>query len=121
MCRSRTEIDSQLPEQYRIMPYSVDFKVPGFETLYHTDDKTLSLTERNTSDWFDEFVTRIEENIAVRHFLPIMRMSDGEYKFCVGEQPPDIRLPKAERFIDVLRRQLTIMLKHRRHFTSFTH
>ena len=95
----------KLPKEYHILPESIDFIIPGFEKTYYPGSKTLSLKKRDCAKWYNEFVDRL---IAAsgRQFLPVCRMSDGEFKFALGNQPPSKRLPVGLR---VKRRFLGIM------------
>lgn len=88
-----------LPEKYRILPHSIDFRLPGYATGV---GRTLALRERDCAEWLDELEARVQTAITGRRFLPVCRMSDGEFKFVVGEQPESVRLPLSER----LRRRL---------------
>jgi hypothetical protein len=81
-----------LPRSYQILPESIDFRIPGFEHLYQPGHKTLSPTRRSCEAWFHEFVDRVVAASASHTFLPVCRMSDGEFLFALGDQPPDLRL-----------------------------
>ncbi|MHB1170111.1 MAG: hypothetical protein ACYC28_12605 [Longimicrobiales bacterium] len=83
-----------LPEQYRILPYSIDFRLPGYSTSV---GHTLALRKRECVDWLNELERRVQDAIADRTFMPVCRMSDGEFKFVVGEQPESVRLPVSKR------------------------
>jgi hypothetical protein len=95
----------ELPEIYKILPESIDFIIPGFEKTYYPGSKTLSLRKRDCAQWYNEFVDRMVAACG-HQFLPICRMSDGEFKFALGNQPPSKRLPVGLR---VKRRFLGIM------------
>lgn len=84
---------SALPTQYQVLPYTIAFRVPGFEYLQRPGDRTLALRDWHCEDWFNLFVDRLVEACGSRNYLPVCRMSDGEYLFALGEQPPDVRLP----------------------------
>jgi hypothetical protein len=84
--------DAELPRRYQILPASIDFVIPGFRRFYTPGDKTLALSQRDSAAWFHEFVDRLAEACG-REYLPVCRMSDGEFLFALGDQPPDVRLP----------------------------
>lgn len=71
-----------------ILPYIIDFVIPGFEKSYPKGIfKCLSFSERPSEEWFLSFVDEVEKAIGKR-FLPIYRMGDGEFIFCVGYRFP---------------------------------
>lgn len=94
-----------LPEEYRILPYSIDFILPGYSKGYN-GGRTLALRERDCAEWLAELEERVETAISSRTFLPLCRMSDGEFKFVVGEQPESVRVPRSVR----LRRRIRGLL-----------
>jgi len=70
------------PEE--IMPYNVDFIIPGFEKSYPKGIfKCPSFSNLSSEKWFLSFVKNIEISIS-KKFLPIYRMGDGEFQICVG-------------------------------------
>jgi hypothetical protein len=81
-----------LPGEYQLLPNSVDFKIPGFHEHYREGDQVLAPGKLACAEWYGDFVTRLS-NAAGREFLPVCRMSDGEFRFLFGDQPPDVRLP----------------------------
>ncbi|MFH1131040.1 MAG: hypothetical protein V1754_06875 [Pseudomonadota bacterium] len=83
-----------LPADCRILPADIDFWVPGFEQS--TRSRTLALRERNCAEWFDAFVDKLLEATGKR-YLPVCRMSDGEFRFCLGDQPVSKRWPWHDR------------------------
>ena len=102
------DIPLELPREYRmpllpILPESIDFVIPGFEKSYPLGmSKTLALKKRNCEQWYNEFVDRVVDACGHR-YLPICRMSDGEFLFFLGAQPIDIRLS----FVQKCRQQLS--------------
>lgn len=88
--------NSTLPAEYHILPESIDFYVPGFEKMRHPYSKTLVLKKRDCAEWYGEFVTKLADSVGNR-FLPVCRMSDGEFMFILGERPLDKRLPLTRR------------------------
>ncbi|KHJ39129.1 hypothetical protein PBAC_07290 [Pedobacter glucosidilyticus] len=100
-----------IPEEYHILPFQVPFKVKEFEKTYQEGDFVLSLERKDINQWFDEFIKVIENAIVERKFLPICRMSDGEFIFCVGEQLPSKRLGTLYRLRYFIRRKLAKIIK----------
>jgi hypothetical protein len=80
-----------LPRAYSILPHDVPLQLPDFAALNSEFNRTLAPSNRKVPGWFDAFVARLVRARG-REFLPVARMSDGEYMFAVGPQPPDIRL-----------------------------
>jgi hypothetical protein len=83
------------PPEYRMsqFPADIDFLIPGFEESYPLGySRTLAVAEIDCRAWFHEFVDRIVAGIG-KSYLPIMRLSDGEFLFILGEVSPDFRLP----------------------------
>lgn len=83
-----------LPKQYSMsqFPATIEFVIPDFKRNYSPgSDKSLALRDRDSEWWFHEFVDRVIAACGHK-FLPICRMSDGEFLFLLGEQPPDVRL-----------------------------
>lgn len=71
-----------------ILGYDIDFIIPGFEKSYPKGVfRCPSFSERPSQEWFLSFIDEVENAIGKR-FLPIYRMSDGEFKFCVGYRYP---------------------------------
>lgn len=68
----------------KVMPYYIDFVIPGFEKSYPKGlFKVPAFSNRQSEEWFLSFVNKIEESIGNK-FLPIYRMGDGEFQVCVG-------------------------------------
>ena len=86
----------KLPRAYHILPESIDFIIPGFSHYYTPGDKTLALSQRDCITWFHEFVDRLVIACG-QYYLPVCRMSDGEFLFSLGPQPPDVRRPWGDR------------------------
>jgi hypothetical protein len=85
-----------LPSRYRILAESIDFKIPGFESEHKPGHMVLAPRRRDCGEWFHSFVDRLVEACGSA-FLPVMRLGDGELRFVLGEQSPDVRLPVAKR------------------------
>ena len=90
---------AELPKEYQMQmfPESFDLLIPGFKRGYFPGcTKTLALRKRDCEQWYNEFVDRLVAACG-RQFLPVCRMSDGEFLFLLGEQPFDIRLPFSQK------------------------
>lgn len=106
-----------LPKTYHILPESVDLAIPGFTKQTDPNAKTLALAKRDCSEWYHGFIDRLVR-ASGREFLPVCRMSDGEFKFVLGEQPPDKRLPRVKKIRFNLKRMQTRLKA--RPFEAFT-
>lgn len=104
-----------LPPSYRILPHSIPFRVPGFIKQSRPEDRVLAPYACDCEEWFSTFVDRVS-NAVSRTFLPVCRMSDGEFFFLFGQQPPSLRLPILKRVTRGLRQNLG---RVRRLFTGF--
>ncbi|MFM7290291.1 MAG: hypothetical protein ACKO6B_03550 [Planctomycetia bacterium] len=80
-----------LPPQYRVLPTSVPFFVPGFEKQRYPQCYTFAPEPITCDAWFDRFAGRVLQGVG-RAYLPVCRMSDGEFLLLFGHQPPSIRL-----------------------------
>jgi len=86
--RNRNTFFSKKSNFKNIFPYNIDFTLPGFEKSYPKGVfKCLSFSDRSSEEWFLSFVSKVENSIG-KKFLPIYRMSDGEFQFCVGYKYP---------------------------------
>lgn len=80
----------ELPPRYRVLPHSIPFTVPGFEEQIGPHVRTLAPEPVDCEQWFERFLARIESAVG-REYLPICRISDGEFTFLLGHQPPSPR------------------------------
>lgn len=81
-------INRKVPKKSIILPHLIPLIIPGFEK--HSSISTpyvLSFNHLDSQSWFYTFVDIIERKIG-REYFPVMRLSDGEYKFILGLQPP---------------------------------
>ena len=81
---------ANLPPAYRVLPDVVDLDIPGFARHRHYHLRTFVVPKSGIETSFQHFVTTVSESCSGR-FLHILRMSDGEYLFNLGFQPPSIR------------------------------
>lgn len=104
--QSACEIDSvRLPPSYRILPHSIAFRIPGFAKQARPEDRVLAPEAYDCEQWFSAFADRVA-NAVGREFLPVCRMSDGEFFFLFGQQPPSLRLPATARIYRSIRQTL---------------
>lgn len=90
------------------LPHSIDFVIPGYERSYPRGTfKCLSFTDKDSRDWFYEFVETLVSAMATR-FLPLYRMGDGEYQFAVGYKYP--LLNRGQPMLDYLVRSARLWL-----------
>jgi hypothetical protein len=84
----------------KILPSYNDFIIPGFEKTFPAGIlKCLSFDKRTTEQRFNDFADQVIGLIR-KSFLPIFRMSNGEYQFCVGYRYPQKHIDEpAWRFI----------------------
>jgi hypothetical protein len=85
-----------LPPAYRVLPTSVPFYVPGFEKQRYPQCYTFAPEPIDCNDWFDRFAGRVLQ-AAGSSYLPVCRMSDGEFLLLFGFQPPSMRHPLVRR------------------------
>jgi hypothetical protein len=107
-----------LPAPYRILPASVPFRVPGFEGQSRATDFVLAPGPIDCAAWFGRFVDRVSRAVGTS-WLPVCRMSDGEFTLLFGPQPPSLRYPPARRLrmrlrqvAGIVRRRLTGLRAH---------
>ena len=71
-----------------ILPELIPFIIPDF--LNHSKPvlaNVLSFEKISSEEWFMKFVNDVEGKLGKEYF-PVMRMSDGEYAFLLGEKFP---------------------------------
>jgi len=91
-------------EYIGILGHDIDLVLPGFERLHPKGVfKCAAFDNRSSEEWFLSFVTKVKSAISNR-FLPIYRMADGEYRFCVGKRHPfrDINESRCYYFVRTL-------------------
>ena len=107
-----------LPPAYRILPVSVPFRVPGFEGQSRATDFVLAPEPVDCGAWFRRFVDRVSRAVGTS-WLPVCRMSDGEFNLLFGLQPPSLRYSPSRRLkmrlrqgLGIIRRRLTGLRAH---------
>lgn len=69
----------------------IDLRIPGFiGNVEPGEVGQLAFHETSSGKWYQEFLDRIHHSIG-KGYLPVYRMADGEFIFCVGWRP---ELPK---------------------------
>ncbi len=86
------ESRDMLPDAYRILPVSVPFVVSSHRRQYAPSARMLVPQHVDSEEWYQSLIDRLVGAIG-KQYLPLCRMGDGEFMFCVGHQPPDLRLP----------------------------
>lgn len=72
-------------ELAKFLPYNIDLIIPGFEKAYPSGVfKCASLLPIRSDVWYEEFKRTLESAIGTT-YLPICRLSDGEFIFCIGK------------------------------------
>lgn len=67
--------------------YRVPLKnLPGFSSMNQYPFEHLFFQNETAVALFENFKVRLSESMKKKQFLPIMRMCDGEYIFCVGKK-----------------------------------
>lgn len=98
---SRIPTRAILPQRYRILPEVVPFRLREFERWYRTGNSVLAPTDRDVASWFDAFAEEVIDAVSTRH-LPIVRLSDGEFRLLFGPRPASSRAPLTARAKSVL-------------------
>lgn len=78
--------DPFIPRHGHVLPYSVPHDVPGFTLPQAKLTRAFAPAPIESEAWFNAFSDRVEAAIG-REYLPVCRMSDGEFLFRFGWQP----------------------------------
>jgi hypothetical protein len=108
-----------LPATYRILPAAVPFFVPGFLRQRWPTDRTLAPEPVECGEWFERFASRVERAVGAT-YLPVCRMSDGEFLLLFGHQPPSLRYPWQRRLRIGLRQLATRIAQQLKGFRAQT-
>lgn len=69
------------------LKHVVDLQLPGFEKAVPAGTVgQLAFSRRSAKEWYAEFVNTVQISVG-RHYLPLYRMADGEFIFCLGRKP----------------------------------
>jgi hypothetical protein len=71
---------------FKTLNHTLPLKLPAFERWWREGDDTYSAVEDSCEVQFSSFIDRLIEAKKSRRFLPICRMSDGEFTFLLGHQ-----------------------------------
>jgi hypothetical protein len=112
-------VRKDVPFQYKILPYLVVLRIPEFEVYCTEDAFTLSPEEIDSSVWYESFVNRIILSIEKRKYLPVIRLSDGEYQFLFGDQPFSCRYSLVKRLCLNIKRSIRRVISSN-HFRAST-
>lgn len=79
----------KIPPKYLILEHLLEFRTD----LYKLKVPILLLSpiSRDVNQWYHEFEQSILSAFETRNFKPVLRASDGEYRFLLGTQPPSLR------------------------------
>jgi hypothetical protein len=77
-----------LPKRYQVLPVVVPFKIPDFLRCYHEGNVTFSPVQTETEAWFKDFSKNVTEAVG-KAYLPVCRMSDGEFRTLLGDRTLD--------------------------------
>jgi hypothetical protein len=108
-----------LPPPYHIFEHDIQLTIPSFRQHERLGIRTLAPVYKATDQWFEDFVSFVAERLG-QEYLPVCRMSDGEFRFLVGDPPPDIRLPLHVRVARKWRRIGSRLIRGRG-FSAATH
>lgn len=75
-----------LPDKYRVLDHVVPFQIPGFMRQCTPGNLLFAPAEIDSKDWFNRFADTVIAAIGKR-YLPVCRLSDGEFKLLLGEHP----------------------------------
>lgn len=74
-----------LPMRYQVLPVITPLRIPDFFRSYHEGDVTFAPVQIETEVWFKEFVQCVVNAIG-KAYLPVCRLSDGEFRMFLGDQ-----------------------------------
>lgn len=94
-----------LPKSFRVLQHDTPLVIPGFVQRVDPTARVFAPEPLRSDVWFAEFVDRLSDACG-KTYLPVMRMSDGEYLFCVGPQPPVPWTPLGPRMRGVVKHWL---------------
>ena len=79
----------KVPDHYKIMSHLLRSRTEYWEP--RSPVYVLSPVQRDVSEWYRKFEISVLDAIVDRRHVPIIRASDGEYRFLLGTQPPSLR------------------------------
>lgn len=108
-----------LPPSYAVLPHAVPFRVPGFLKHGQPNHFVLAPEPIACEEWFARFASRVMQAVGST-YLPICRMSDGEFLLLFGHQPPSPRHPPMQRVWRRVRQYAEIVRRRVRGFRAST-
>lgn len=81
---------TRLKRRYLILPYQLPFYTPGFKGYYREGDTIQSPSDMSMEEWETSSFERLLSAMG-KDYLPICRLSDGEFKFLLGDKRPSYR------------------------------
>lgn len=81
----------KIPSEYQILAHSITFELPQFEASLFKGAITLCPNDLGCSEWYQNFLSLLKNSIEEKRFFPVVRVSDGEYRFLFGEVRPSNR------------------------------
>ncbi len=111
--------DDILPAVYGILPERIPFFAPGFVGQSRDTDFVLAPEPTDCSRWFTHFADQAIGAVG-KSFLPVCRMSDGEFMVLFGHRPPSLRYPLSKRLYLSCRQALGRIRRRVRGFQAMT-
>ncbi len=93
-----------------ILRHQIPFYVPGFLSYYTPGDAVQSPEKIRIEEWYDNFFNRIYNSLG-KEYLPVCRLSDGEFHFLFGYQLPSSRLKIFDYLYELLKDLFLFILK----------
>ena len=81
----------KINQKYKILPHLIIFRIPGFLNHFKVRVYALSVTQKSSERQFYDLLDRLLYAIENKVYLPVIRLSDGEYNFILNDQPPVFR------------------------------
>lgn len=83
-----TKNNRKIDERSLILPELIPLHIPDFtEHTSSSIPNVLSFRKIESETWFLEFINEVVSKIG-KEYYPVMRMSDGEYSFLLGDKYP---------------------------------
>jgi hypothetical protein len=99
---TKQQIPPELASRHPIFPYAIPLDIPGFQSFFRENIKTLTPEKVDCRAWYSEFVRRVLDCTGTS-YLPVCRISDGEFEFLLGKQPLGKDWPLLQRIRTKLR------------------
>ncbi len=97
----------------KILEHIIPHRIPGFtKNFEHGESYVLSPKLIDCETWFEDFSNKVIASIG-KNYLPIMRLSDGEYQFICGPTPPVFTKKIGKYVIEYLKFLKEVLLKYK--------